>query len=696
MSLTGADSIPDVTVRESAWPPILVGLLLWLFSSSVVAAQSADLELTFAAGQLTEGGSAGVVVDGEELKLAAHAPAPSIFQPHPRFGVAMSGVVELPGVFRIRDLLFARTLPDGSELLLEIRGEVDGGWTEWRGVEALRALDGAAALQLRALLLAAPDGGSPTLRSATVRAEQLAPDSVPVSASAFGPPTATLWATREGLVGGTTANGHVIVERDRFVALPSTRPLNGRGQYDYVVRVAYQGRVAQAPVWDVGPWNIHDDYWNEARERFADLQRWTPEAEAAYFSDYNGGRDEFGRFVTIPTSIDLADGTFWDDLGMTGNDWVQVTFLWLDAPSPPVRSTPVIVPKAPPPPAFVAATPNPVPGGSGLGTTVIEWSTGSGSGGQVWVSLDGQPEGLFGQGASGSQQAVWIQSGVTYTFKLYAGTARITELARVTVTRPFLATLTGAPNPVPAGVGLGTTTIAWDTGDGSVGQVYAQASPGSETLFGEGPGGSQPASWIGDSSYTFRLYAGRSRGQLLQSLTVTRLVATLSAAPNPPSPGAGLASTTIQWATGDGTHGQVYVSRDGGAESLFAAGAAGSQTAPWIEGGSSYAFRLYAGTARDRLLRMLSVARLGPTLSATPNPVPADSSSTAIQWDTFDGATGQVYVSANGGAEVLFSQGNRGAQTAAWIQLGNTYIFRLYAGTIRANLLKSLSVIRPS
>ena len=35
-----------------------------------------------------------------------------------------------------------------------------------------------------------------------------------------------------------------------------------------------------------------------------------------------------------PAGIDLADGTFWDDLGMVDNDWVEVRFDWTAAPTP--------------------------------------------------------------------------------------------------------------------------------------------------------------------------------------------------------------------------------------------------------------------------------------------------------------------------------------------------------------------------
>lgn len=153
----------------------------------------------------------------------------------------------------------------------------------------------------------------------------------------YGEPlTLRVFATRIGLVGERTANGHVIVERDRFVALPSRRALSSRDGYEFTVTLTYRGRTVTAPVWDVGPWNIADDYWNppEIRERFADLPQGMPQAQAAFETGHNGGRDQFGRTVRNPAGIDLADGTFWDDLGMVDNDWVEVRFDWTAAPTP--------------------------------------------------------------------------------------------------------------------------------------------------------------------------------------------------------------------------------------------------------------------------------------------------------------------------------------------------------------------------
>jgi hypothetical protein len=138
-----------------------------------------------------------------------------------------------------------------------------------------------------------------------------------------------LFATREGLVGGTTANGHVITARDHFVALPSRRGLSAKGTGSHSVRVcAANGRCEWAPVWDVGPWNTKDDYWSASRENWKDLPQGKPQAQAAHQDGYNGGKDQFGRTVANPAGIDLADGTFWDGLMLKTNAWVTVTFLW--------------------------------------------------------------------------------------------------------------------------------------------------------------------------------------------------------------------------------------------------------------------------------------------------------------------------------------------------------------------------------
>jgi hypothetical protein len=157
------------------------------------------------------------------------------------------------------------------------------------------------------------------------------------------PFSARLFATRIGLVGNTTANGHTVREDDHFVALPSRRGLANRGGGEYTVRVCSTGdlgpdasgdaedhvpRCAYLPVWDVGPWNITDDHWNGHRESWRGLERGRPQAQAAYAESYNNGLDGFGRQVRNPAGIDLADGAFNQGLQLPTNGWVWVDYLW--------------------------------------------------------------------------------------------------------------------------------------------------------------------------------------------------------------------------------------------------------------------------------------------------------------------------------------------------------------------------------
>ncbi len=203
-----------------------------------------------------------------------------------------------------------------------------------------------------------------------VRAVALVPVSAPAQYSALEEtaqpvaPTYRVHATRQGMIGGRTANGHRITKRDHFVSLPSWRALSSNGGREYLVRITYNGRSSVAPVYDVGPWNVHDDYWDAQRERFGDLPRGWPEDHAAYFDKYNGGRAEKGR-VSFPTAIDIGDGAWWDDLGIRGDRAiVEVTFLWLgrdpQASPAPAPAPPAPAPAAPPAPA-PAASPAPTP-----------------------------------------------------------------------------------------------------------------------------------------------------------------------------------------------------------------------------------------------------------------------------------------------------------------------------------------------
>jgi hypothetical protein len=234
-------------------------------------------------------------------------------------------------------------------------------------------------------------------------------------------PTYTVWATREGLVGQRTANGHIIQPRDRFVALPSWKVLSSNGGNEFQVRVTYKDRTVVLPVWDVGPWNTHDDYWNPAdRERYRDLPVGVPMAQAAVLQGYNGGLDEFGRTIRDPNGIDIADGAFWDDLGMTRTAKVQVTFLWLGRDPGPgnaqeaPRAPGPAAPAAPARPAAPAEAPPQViavpegalavdDGTAGYSASQAQWSSDR-------CGVGGKSSWLPSTTAGGANQASWAPS----------------------------------------------------------------------------------------------------------------------------------------------------------------------------------------------------------------------------------------------------------------------------------------------
>ncbi len=61
-----------------------------------------------------------------------------------------------------------------------------------------------------------------------------------------------------------------------------------------------------------------------------DLPRCRPEAQAAYFQNYNGGKDEFGREVLNPAGVDLTPAVARDlRLAKYQNAWVYVNYPWV-------------------------------------------------------------------------------------------------------------------------------------------------------------------------------------------------------------------------------------------------------------------------------------------------------------------------------------------------------------------------------
>ena len=279
-------------------------------------------------------GSTNVKVDGYRIILGDAPAAMGSTEITQRSGIANLDPVRFDASTSSVIVNYLAGTPDKSTAEVDVRAMVDERWSEWTTARAgtPTALPAASDLvQLRIIVIAPPQGGSPWVGDVSVQpTDKVDPSGMTIQAA---PLKSRVFATREGLVGGTTANGHVIISRDHFVALPSRRGLANNGAGNYSVKVCTTTgsiRCAFEPVWDVGPWNTKDDYWNPSatREMWKDLPQGRPEAQAAYQSGYNGGKDMFGRTVANPAGIDLADGTFWDALLLTNNAWVDATYLW--------------------------------------------------------------------------------------------------------------------------------------------------------------------------------------------------------------------------------------------------------------------------------------------------------------------------------------------------------------------------------
>ena len=310
---------------------LLVAAIAWLLFRPPAATPVVSLATDLLAGQAT---GLAAATDGS-LALTDALPAAAIEAPYTRAGILIGPLMPLARPATGVEARWQGEAGAGALVRLEARGQTGERYTEWveapadGGVAALPwPVD---ALQYRLTLLAEADAPGPVVRSVAL-APAAAPVATEVTASAT-PATYRVYATRIGLVGATTANGHVIRPEDQFVALPSSSALSQRGGHEYQVRVTYQGRSLTLPVWDVGPWNVRDNYWASAirREMWNDLPTGLPQAAAAHRDAYNGGRDGFGRRVTSPAGVDISDGA-WAALGMPDSDWVSVTFLWTGAP----------------------------------------------------------------------------------------------------------------------------------------------------------------------------------------------------------------------------------------------------------------------------------------------------------------------------------------------------------------------------
>jgi hypothetical protein len=152
------------------------------------------------------------------------------------------------------------------------------------------------------------------------------------SAGAFTASSETYTASyyRRGLrcyVFATQYDGHTTHE----VALPH-RKLKFGSRPRVKIRRGRGGPGVWARAREVGPWNTYDNYWARRKHRtmFKRAGRCNPEAQEAYYHNFNRGKDEFGREVLNPAGVDVTRSVA-RNMGLKRyqNAWVYVRFPWV-------------------------------------------------------------------------------------------------------------------------------------------------------------------------------------------------------------------------------------------------------------------------------------------------------------------------------------------------------------------------------
>ncbi|RRR78521.1 MAG: hypothetical protein EI684_00230 [Candidatus Viridilinea halotolerans] len=330
------------------WSRIVWALLILATAlpASIAQAQSlVDATPHFSVTSLAQSDDVLSSADGSLTLTRNASPPPAYLSGFQQYGTYTSATQRFNLPTSRLALTYTADVPNGTAALLDVRGSVDGQhWLPWVTEVAPNGVVGFTTpiryAQYRVTLMGSL-GLTPTVRglSLDTTSREATVHAASVNTYAIAP-TFRVRATRQGMVGGRTANGWIIPPRARFASLPSTSSLSSRGGHEYQVRLTYQGRSVVVPVYDVGPHNTRDDYWNQVRRGFPDLPWGWPMDHAAYYQGYNGGRAAHG-YVRFPTAVDVGDGAWLDDLGIVGDQAeLEVTFLWLGqdpAAGPPVR-----------------------------------------------------------------------------------------------------------------------------------------------------------------------------------------------------------------------------------------------------------------------------------------------------------------------------------------------------------------------
>jgi Bacterial Ig-like domain (group 3)/FG-GAP-like repeat/FG-GAP repeat len=380
---------------------------------------------------------------------------------------------------------------------------------------------------------------------------------------------------------------------------------------------------------------------------------------------------------------------------------------------------------------FIWATPNPipVPPGSVLGMTTIQWNVPSVgewfTTTQVAVEVHvNSPTGpLFASGGNSGSATTgeWVTDGMTFYLQDVTGNKALTTSGTIGTLvvhlQQQLAVFTAGPNPIPAGL-IGATTLSWNAPTATRVQIHVGSPTG--TLFAGGPsvGSAVTGEWVTDGMVFFLQDVSGGKpltpaNTLAQLVVHVGLSAYFSASPNPiltwSASGASFlegaadrGSTTLQWRAPSASTVEIH---EGGASGpLVGSGGPAGSVPNVVVSTDGTAFYLQDATNGDttspsNTLGMLVVHLQQPSapfLIANPNPAQGlglGVATTTLQWNAPAGSTVQIRVGNPAGT--LFAEGGSTgtATTGNWVTNGMLFYLQDVTGGKPLTAADTLAVL---
>lgn len=365
----------------------------------------------------------------------------------------------------------------------------------------------------------------------------------------------------------------------------------------------------------------------------------------------------------------------------------------------------------------IAASPNPVPvpPGSVLGTTTIQWNAPAAQSVEVHVN---SPTGPLFAGGSNTGSAItgdWVTDGMTFYLQDVTGGKALDQINTIATVVVHLeqqsAVFTADPNPIPTPL-IGATTLHWNAPTASTVEVHVGSPTG--TLFTRGgPAGSAvTGDWVTEG-LVFYLQDVSGGKPLTPANTLAQLVLHVgqtnyfSASPNPISDwvvvnGTEVGSTTLQWNAPEPSSVEIRIDSPAG-PLLTMAGPVGSiQTGLVATDGR--AFYLQDATNGDPTSPSNTLAMLithltkqaTPFLTASPNPINSNGTgvaTTTLSWSAPTSGTVQIRVGSPSGP-LFYQGGSTGtATTGNWVTNGELFYLQDTTGGKPLTAANTLAVL---